>query len=159
MPFYLHYTDYLDDVEEAISYEQHNGYPIYCHLLYFKEKKSFLLYPRRVKDKTERIKSLLDLFTNIVWHTNNTLENDVYNIYESLLSKYGFKLLKKEFPNEKFNEELIDKVENEINFMIADAMEQMPVDYPEDNSIDCYNDMYFGGMSQDELDAFRDNTE
>jgi len=117
------------------------------------------LYPRRVKDKTERIKSLLDLFTKIVWHTNNTLENDVYNIYESLLSKYGFKLLKKEFPNEKFNEELIDKVENEINFMIADAMEKMPVDYPEDNSIDCYNDMYFGGMSQDELDAFRDNTE
>tara|TARA_R110002049_G_scaffold308704_1_gene513539 strand:- start:2243 stop:2716 length:474 start_codon:yes stop_codon:yes gene_type:complete len=157
MPFYLHYTNYHDEVKNSISFENNNGFHFFCHVLHFKENKSFLLYPRRVKDKTERIKSLLDLFTKIVWHTGRTI--DVYSIYESLLSKYGFALLKREFPSEKFNEELIDNVEKEINYLIADAMEHMPIDYPEDNSIDCYNDMYFGGMAQDELDAFRDNIE
>ena len=157
MPFYLHYTNYTVDFQDSISFEYYNGFYYFCHLLHFKENKSFLLYPRRVKDKTERIKSLLDLFTKIYWHTGRTI--DVYDIYESILSKYGFALLKKEFPSEKFNEELIYNVDEEYNSLIADAMGQMPIDYPEDNSIDGYNEMYFGGMAQDELDAFRDNIE
>ena len=159
MPFYLHYSNNYTDLKDCITFENGNSLPYLCHLLYFKEKTTFSLHSKE-KGKTFKIKSLKHLFTEIVWHTTgNTSENNVFNIYESLLSKYGFALLKKEFPSEKFNEELIDIVEKEINYLIADAMEQMPIDYPEDNSIDSYNEMYFGGMSQDELDAFRDNIE
>ncbi|WP_160130767.1 hypothetical protein [Kordia antarctica] len=100
---------------------------------------SSLWYPRG-NDKMIKVKNLQHLLTEIIWCTGDTLENDVFNIYESLLSNFGFKLLKEEFHNEKFNAELIDKVEEEIELLRNEALGQIPIDYPEVNISDHYDD-------------------
>lgn len=157
MPFLIHRTNHFTNSEDSITIENYNSMLPLFHIVYIQTKMDSLYYPRYKNDKVEKVTSLLKLFSESLFFNYGNCS--VFDIYDTLLEKFGYKTLKDEFPDERFNGEFIDAVETNVQGMIGDAFANMPIDYPEDNSIDLQNENYFDGMSQDELDAFRDNAE
>lgn len=157
MAFFIHYSNKYINFKDSITFEGNNIIPCLCHLIYFEKISSYLWYPRG-NDKTTKIKSLQHLLTEIIWHTGNTVENDIFSIYESLLSKFGYELLKEEFPKEKFNSELIDVVEEKIEYLRQDALSQMPIEYPGEDILDQYNDE-FDSWDNETDGTWRENIE